>query len=117
MRKIEKNMIDSILNKKNLSSSNTRVEIVGDVISVFQFNNMICKITDKTVEINNRGYTSSTTKSRINCILHRFCEDRSIYQKDFNWYITGEPILNNSCEYPSNVWNSFPNVALLKSFE
>ena len=44
-------------------------------------------------------------------------EGRNIYQKDFNWYISGEPILNNSSEYPSNVWNYFPNVVLLKSFE
>jgi hypothetical protein len=117
MRKIEQEMIDSILNKKNYSCSNTKVEVAGDVILVFLFNNLIAKITDKTVEINNQGYTSSTTKSRLNSILRKFCEARNIYQKDFSWYISGEPILNNISEYPGNVWNCFPNVVLLKSFE
>jgi len=119
MRKIEQEMIDSILNKnkKNHSCGNTRVEVADDVILVFLFNNLIAKITNKTVGINNQGYTTYVTKSRLNCILRKFCEGRNIYQKDFNWYISGEPILNNSSEYPSNVWNYFPNVVLLKSFE
>ena len=117
MRKIEQGMIHAILNKKNYSCSNTKVEVAGDVIDVFLFGHHIAEITDQTVRINNRGYTTSTTKSRLNCILRKFCEARNIYQKDFSWYISGEPILNNSSEYPSNVWNSFPNVVLLKSFE
>jgi hypothetical protein len=117
MRKIEQGMIHAILNKKNFSCSNTKVEVAGDVMDVFLFGHHIAEITDQTVRINNQGYTTSTTKSRLNSILRKFCEGRILYQKDFVWYISGEPILNNSCEYPSNIWNSFPNVVLLKSFE
>ena len=145
MRKIEYDMIQAIVNKKNYSCDNTRVIPVGDVVSVFLHNHNIAKITDKTVEINYCGYSTKTTKSRLNSILLGFCEGVWIYQKDFSWYIgnhqtglhdlqvyvksdfddyvmklpllSGEPVTNNSSLFPHDTWVSFPNVILLKSFE
>lgn len=119
MRKIESDMIQAIVNKKNYSCDNTRVMVVGDVVSVFLHNHNIAKITDKTVEINNCGYSTKTTKSRLNSILHGFCEGVLIYQKDFSWYISDfiRGTTNNSSLFPHDTWVCFPNVILLKSFE
>jgi len=117
MRIIESKMIEAIKNKKNYNGGNTKVITKKNKSFVYLFNNLIAEITDKKVRINNCGYKTKTTKSRLNAILNEFVGDRQIYQKDFNWYISGE-ILEGyySCDFPSG-WVEFTNKFILNTFK
>ena len=69
---------------------NTRVETVGDRTDVYLHNNRIvsiCMETD-TMLISDCGWQTSTTKSRINCLLRQYtpCCSR-IYQEKHQWYL------------------------------
>lgn len=107
MRKIEQDMLRAIVNKSDYSCDNTRVSVIGGVVNVYLYDHHIAIISADSVKLNNCGYSTKTTKSRLNCILDKFIVGRQIYQKDFGWYLTGEPIADNSCAFPHDVWVSF----------
>lgn len=97
MRLIERNMLAAIYERKDWSSSNTRTECtyfahsdrVIDRIIVYLHNSPIARITPTDVTICDCGYQTSTTKSRLNAILHELC-GAGIYQKNYRWYATAE---------------------------
>jgi hypothetical protein len=99
MRLIEKAMINAIKEKKDWKGGNTRVDVQsypGDdftTIRVIFHRTAIATIEDygKTgrIVLDNGGYTTATTKSRINAILQGLNLPHGIYQKNFNWYLTG----------------------------
>lgn len=107
MRKIESQMLLAIHNRKDWSSANTRVSVtyfahgaeIIDRATVYLHNSPIAEITAESVTVNNCGYKTATTKSRISAILHEFCS-AGVYQRDFVWYISpcGAPDL----EFESN---------------
>lgn len=120
MRIIESRMIEAIKSKKNYNGGNTKVITNSkDKISrVYLFDNLIAEITDKKIRITNCGYKTKTTKSRLNIILREFVGDRCIYQKNFDWYISGEPSVsgNYSCDFPAG-WVEFTNKFILNTFK
>ncbi len=42
--------------------------------------------TPETVTVNDCGYQTTTTKSRLNAVLRALCVGCGIYQQDFQWY-------------------------------
>lgn len=98
MRKIEYDMLTAIIENRNFSSANTRVSIDNDSTFIFLHDNLICIIhnNDKKVQITDAGWSSVTTKSRLNAIgsLLGF----SIYQKNFYWFV-------DHCNLNNQVWS------------
>jgi len=99
MRTIEKKMLSAIIQRKNFSLDNTRVECIhfphpvdkGDRIidrcNVYLHNSLIATVTPDDVTVNNCGYRTNTTKSRISTILREFC-GACVSQTNFEWYLT-----------------------------
>lgn len=93
MRKIEHEMLTAIIEDKSFRKGNTRVirtiEPAGLIIELH--GNGIASINNekKTIKISNGGWSSNTTKSRLNAIGSLF--GFSIHQKDFQWYLNNKP--------------------------
>lgn len=99
MRTIEKKMIAAIYERKNFSLNNTRVECIyfphpvdkGDRIIdrclVFLHDNLIATLTPDEVTVNNCGWRTNTTKSRLHVILREFC-GACLSQSNFEWYLS-----------------------------
>jgi len=92
MRKIEQQMNRAIVNKNNWSNSNTFVEynestncstvvLHRTAIAVYDHNTQALKL-------NTGGWHSNTTKSRLNAILQGIIGCASVYQKQFNWFLS-----------------------------
>ena len=66
-------------------------------IEVRLHNNLICKIDPNLgrLTLNDCGWQSTTTKSRLNVILDEFAPGYGIFQKNFDWFFqtsrTSEP--------------------------
>lgn len=115
MRKIESQMLLAIHNRKDWSSGNTRVSVtyfahgaeIIDRATVYLHNSPIAEITPNSVTVNNCGYKTATTKSRISAILHELC-GAGLYQKNFKWY--GCPVGLPEVEMESNEPYTFERI-------
>lgn len=99
MRTIEKKMLSALIERKNFNLANTRVECIHyphpidntdyiiDRANVYLHGNLIATITPDEVTINNCGYRTATTKSRLHVILREFCGG-CLSQTAFEWYMT-----------------------------
>ncbi len=99
MRTIERKMLAAVIERKNLSLANTKVENIylphpvdkGDRIidrtNVYLHGNLIATITPDSVICNNCGYRTNTTKSRLHVLLREFC-GASVSQSNFEWFLT-----------------------------
>ena len=92
MRKIESQMNRAIINKNDWSNSNTVVEYNSntDCSTVYLHNNRIATVDHNTnaLKLNSGGYTTNTTKSRLNAILDEVKFGARVFQKNFNWFIS-----------------------------
>ncbi len=90
MRKIEQQMNRAIVNKNDWSNSNTFVEYNSSTdcstvvlhrtaIAVYDHNN-------EALKLNSGGYTTNTTKSRLNAILSEIFVGACVYQKNWDWF-------------------------------
>lgn len=92
MRTQEEKMIKAIRNRKNWDGPNTSVRIAhvaaGEEITVCLFGNLIATIrpSDKKMIVTDAGWTTATTKSRINTLLNEFTPLGGIFQKQKKWY-------------------------------
>ena len=91
MRKIEQQMNDAISNNKNWQSGNTAVTFNKETneSTVFLHGNKIAVIGDDFVQIFDGGWQSTTTKSRLNALIERFCNGVTdgVFQKNYQWFI------------------------------
>ena len=105
MRKIEREMIQAIIDNKDFSKANTRVEyekdyrfniyLHGHKIAVYYLNTM-------QLHLNNCGYETNTTKSRLNALIKFVLGGTSgIFQHQFNWYLKKD---KEVVDFPSNEW-------------
>lgn len=106
MRKIERALIQAIIERTNWKSGNTSVEVCdlanGSQTCIVKLHgNVIARYDDDgTLHVRNAGWKTATTKSRLNAILT--CLGRhtyGVYQKQFNWYLIdadGEHDFNDS---------------------
>tara|TARA_Y100000768_G_scaffold92494_1_gene66811 strand:- start:44 stop:391 length:348 start_codon:yes stop_codon:yes gene_type:complete len=91
MRKIEQQMNMAITHKTDWSSSNTRVEFNDSTncSSVFLHGHRIATVCHETkaVKVDSCGWTTNTTKSRLNAILSEVKYGCSVFQKNFDWFV------------------------------
>jgi len=97
MRKIEKKMIEAIQNRKDMSLDNTVVKHGTATSVVFLHNHPICIFmwADNAVAVSNCGWSTNTTKSRLNAVLGSFC-DTGIHQHKHVWYMGKEEFRNGT---------------------
>ena len=92
MRKIEQQMNRAIANKTDWSSSNTRVEFndFTNCSNVFLHGHNIATVdhTTNAVKLSSCGWQTNTTKSRLNAILSEVKYGCSVFQKQWNWYVS-----------------------------
>ena len=82
----------AISNKGDWSSSNTRVEFNDSTncSSVFLHGHQIATVDHSTnaVKVSSCGWQTVTTKSRLNAILSEVKYGCSVFQKQWNWYVS-----------------------------
>ena len=92
MRKIERQMNFAISNKANWSSSNTRVEYndLSNCSSIYLHGHQIATYDHNTqaVKLSSCGYETRTTKSRLNAILQEVKSGCSVFQKNWDWFVS-----------------------------
>ena len=92
MRKIEQQMNEAILNRKDFFKGNTSVQNYVDLrtcameASVKLHGNHIATVGD-TLQICDAGWQTVTTKSRLNALLNEFAEGCYVFQKNFDWFL------------------------------
>jgi hypothetical protein len=102
MRKIEEQMIQAIVKKKSWRNGNTEVNFNDNAFAVNLYRTTIATAkrkpdsNDWEMTVRNGGYTSNTTKSRLNALLDYFCPGTGISQKDFEWYLVNSHIKNKN---------------------
>lgn len=89
MRKIERIMVQAVLTGRNMSQENTKVIHSVDRAYVYLHGHNIAQVFDDYLIINDCGWQTSTTKSRLNALLSQLADGSCIYQQCFTWYLTG----------------------------
>ena len=91
MRKIEQAMNRAIVNKNDWANSNTQVNYNSNTncSSIYLHGHLICTFDHNTqaVKLDSCGYTTNTTKSRLNAILDEVKYGAKVFQKNFNWCV------------------------------
>ena len=93
MRKIERQMLQAIVDERShWSKDNTRVESMDGISSVYLHGHKIAEYEhrkDGKLYINNCGYDTRTTKSRLNVLIDFVLGGvgNGIFQKNWNWYL------------------------------
>ena len=92
MRKIEQQMNRAISNRTNWAGSNTTVTYNDSTncSSVFLHGHNIATVDHSTnaVKLSSCGWQTVTTKSRLNAILSEVKYGCSVFQKQWNWYVS-----------------------------
>ena len=96
MRKIETQMNMAIKSQKNWSSGNTQVITDNGFSRVFLHGNHIANVFDdvvngdvkKVVQLFDGGWQTVTTKSRLNALLDEFATGFSVFQKNWEWFVS-----------------------------
>ena len=91
MRKIEQQMNEAILNRKDFFKGNTSVENyiteTGAREAIVKLHgNHIATVGD-TLQISDAGWQTVTTKSRLNALCNEFEEVCYVFQKNFDWFL------------------------------
>ena len=89
MRKIEQQMNEAILNRKDFFKGNTSVENyiteTGAREAIVKLHgNHIATVGD-TLQICDAGWQTVTTKSRLNALCNEFAEGCYVFQRNFDW--------------------------------
>ena len=107
MRKLERQMNFAISNKGNWAGSNTQVNYNSNTncSSIYLHGHQIATVDHnlKAVKLSSCGWETVTTKSRLNAILSEVKSGCSVYQKDFNWFVS----------YADQVVSFFDNMILV----
>ena len=92
MRKIEQQMNRAIANRTDWSSSNTRVEYneLTNCSQVLLHGHQIATLDHHTnaLKLSSCGWQTVTTKSRLNAILSEVKYGCSVFQKNWNWFVS-----------------------------
>ena len=90
MRKIETQMNTAIKSQKNWAGSNTTVITENDISTVMLHGNHIATYYHNTKELAlfDGGWQSNTTKSRLNALCYEFATGFSVFQKNWNWFVS-----------------------------
>ena len=92
MRKLERQMNFALSNKANWAGSNTQVNYNSNTncSSVYLHGHQIATLCHETkaVKLSSCGYTTNTTKSRLNAILEEVKYGCKVFQKNFDWFVS-----------------------------
>ena len=92
MRKLERQMNFAISNKGNWSGSNTQVNYNSNTncSQIFLHGHQIAAVDHnlKAVKLSSCGYTTNTTKSRLNAILDEVKYGCKVFQKNWDWFVS-----------------------------
>ena len=91
MRKVEQQMNEAILYRKDFFKGNTSVENyiteTGAREAIVKLHgNHIATIGD-TLQICDAGWQTVTTKSRLNALCNEFAEGCYVFQRNFDWFL------------------------------
>ena len=82
----------AIVNKNDWSNSNTKVDYNSNTnCSTIVLHRTAIAVYDhknQALKLNSGGYTTVTTKSRLNAILQGLIVGASVYQKNFDWFLS-----------------------------
>ena len=107
MRKIERQMLQAIVDERShWSKDNTRVESTDGISSVYLHGHKIAEYEhrkDGILYVNNCGYETNTTKSRLNVLIDFVLGGigNGIFQKNWNWYLMKD---HQVTDFPSGEW-------------
>ena len=115
MRKIERQMLQAIVDHKDWSKDNTSVSIgyAGTMLDHYKDAYMSIKLHGHEIaryfyntmdlKVNNCGYATNTTKSRLNVLIDFVADPtkNGIFQKNWEWYIR---INGDTHSFPDNTW-------------
>ena len=91
MRKIEQQMNEAILNRKDFFKGNTSVENyiteTGAREAVVTLHGNHIATVGETLQICDAGWQTVTTKSRLNALCNEFAEGCYVFQKNFDWFL------------------------------
>ena len=92
MRKIEQQMNEAILNRKDFFKGNTSVEnyvnnITGAREAVVKLHGNHIATVGETLQICDAGWQTVTTKSRLNALCDEFAYGCYVFQKNFDWFL------------------------------
>ena len=92
MRKIEIEMNNAVRNKIAWSKGNSCTTFSSDLKECFIYlhGNHIAtyNYTLKELELYDGGWQSNTTKSRLNALCNEFATGFSVFQKNWNWFVS-----------------------------
>jgi len=86
MRKIEKEMLAAVRERKNWSCGNTRVSVADNVVRVLLHGNCIYSVNGNCKSFTLAGWVSNTTMSRLRALGVDVC------RKDYNPMCEGREI-------------------------
>ena len=92
MRKIETEMNNAVKNKIAWSKANTSTTFDNTIENWFVYlhgNHIATYNYDlKELSLYDGGWQSVTTKSRLNALLFEFATGFSVFQKNWDWYVS-----------------------------
>lgn len=81
-------MNNAITQERDWKLDNTQVVNIEGVSFVYLYNNLIAMVGDTWLELFDGGHKTATTKSRLNAILKEHGNSESVYQKNFEWFVS-----------------------------
>ena len=91
MRKVEQQMNEAILNRKDFFKGNTSVQHytteTGAREAVVKLHGNHIATVGETLQICDAGWQTVTTKSRLNALCNEFAEGCYVFQKNFDWFL------------------------------
>ena len=88
MNKIEREMNQAITNEVDWHKDNTAVSTENGVSTVTLHGHKIAEVGDTWLRIFDAGWRTNTTKSRLNAILRAHGNGESVFQKEWQWFIS-----------------------------
>jgi len=90
MRKLERQMIQAIIERRNWKGSNTEVIVDDKCASVYLHDHRIGEYTfsDMSLMIADAGWQTFTTKSRLNALTKFVTGCSCVFQKNFEWFLS-----------------------------
>ena len=92
MRKIEQQMNSALHRRANWTNSNTSVQYneLTNCSNIFLHGHQIATLDHHTnaLKLSSCGWQTVTTKSRLNALLSEFKYGCSVFQKNWNWYLS-----------------------------
>lgn len=88
MRKITEDAVKAFYSDKKFKRTNTEVCKYNGEQVMWLYNTVIATLKEDELIISHGGYTTNTTKERLNGILSEYKNFKyGIIQKDFVWYL------------------------------